>query len=311
MHRMPRLTRRTLAAACALALAAGSAAAADAGAKARFGVVTMLDGDGVVLRDDDRLAAAEGVALQPGDVLATGPKTRLLRVETPGGLSVALGPDTRALVAPALGAGEGSPTVYLLSGWAKVAAPGQAASIAAAQLSVDASGGTVVVSVLPDTTIAFAEAGPLRVRPHAVDTVLLLQSGEMLAWAPGNDKPRRSPRPSPLFVQQMPRPFMDPLPSRLARFQGAASTPEPKVLGGVAWSDAQPWIDGEPAVRRWSLRRWRALAREPEFRRGLAADMRAHPEWEVVLHPTAAGRRAASSAASASPESAYPAPGAR
>jgi hypothetical protein len=31
--------------------------------------------------------------------------------------------------------------------------------------------------------------------------------------------------------------------------------------------------------------RWRALAQQPEFRKGLIATLKQHPEWERVLFP--------------------------
>ena len=61
------------------ALLAGCALAATAAPRAPL--VTMLDGEATLLRDGTRYALAEGVRLQAGDLLATGPNTRLLRIE--------------------------------------------------------------------------------------------------------------------------------------------------------------------------------------------------------------------------------------
>jgi len=96
-------------------------------------------------------------------------------------------------------------------------------------------------------------------------------------------KPELASRPTPALVQAMPRAFMDTLPSRAAAFAGKDVTPKP--LGQVSWADAQPWIDAEPALRRGFVKRWRGLARVPEFRHGLVAGLKAHPEWDPVLNP--------------------------
>src|SRR5947209_17978567 len=83
------------------AVLAGCALAASGAPRARL--VTMLDGEATLLRDGARYALAEGVRLQAGDLLATGAQTRLLRVEYAGGLGLAFGPDSRAMLTPDLG----------------------------------------------------------------------------------------------------------------------------------------------------------------------------------------------------------------
>jgi hypothetical protein len=47
----------------------------------------------------------------------------------------------------------------------------------------------------------------------------------------------------------------------------------------------QAWIDAEPALRGGFVTRWRTLARQGEFRKGLEQGLAAHPEWDRVLHP--------------------------
>ncbi|MGN6529851.1 MAG: hypothetical protein ACTHL8_25955 [Burkholderiaceae bacterium] len=273
-----------------LALAAGGAAAA--GAPARFGVVTLADGGGTLLRDDTRYAVAAGVALQAGDILATGPQAHVLVVETGDGLKLALGPGTRALVEPRLA--DEAPTVYLLSGWAKIGAPnGRAAVVDAPVVSVDAGGASIVVAPAADATVVFAEAGPLRVRRRASETVVPLQTGEMLSWNWDASRPKLSPRPSPGFVRDLPDALKVQLPSGYAAFKDKEAPP--RALGAIAWADAQPWIDAEPVLREWAVRRWHALAKDPEFRRALVAGMKSHPEWEAALAASAPKRSRAAS----------------
>ena len=275
---MPSIRLRTLLAAwlasCALAAAAAP----------RAPLVTMLDGDAMLLRDGARFSLAEGVRLQAGDLLATGPRTRLLRVEFPSGVGVAFGPDSRAMLTPDLG-DDMRAGVYLLSGWVKLAAPsGVSGAIRSRVADSDTTSGTLILSVQGDAAQAFAESGPSRVQPRAPDAPAQpLKSGEMLTVPAGSAKPTLAKGVSPAFVQAMPRPFMDSLPSRFTAFP---TDVPPHRLGDMSYADAQPWIDAEAPLRRVFAERWRRLAAEPEFRSGLVGGLKAHPEWTPILYPS-------------------------
>lgn len=260
------------------------AGAAMAAAAPRAPLVTMLDGEATLLRDGARFALAEGVRLQAGDLLSTGAQTRLLRVEFPGGLGVALGPDSRAMVTPNLGDDGMRGGVYLLSGWSKVAAPaGTTGAIRSRAVDTDTTAGTLILSVQGDTAQAFAETGPSRVQPHVAEApAQTLKSGEMLTLPGAGAKPQLAKGASPAFVQAMPHVFMDSLPSRLAAFPTDLA---PRRLGEMSYADAQPWIDAEAPLRRVFAERWRRLAAEPQFRSGLVAGLKAHPEWTPILYP--------------------------
>jgi hypothetical protein len=268
-----RLLLATVLAACALAAAAAP----------RMPLVTMQDGDAVLLRDGARFALAEGVRLQAGDLIATGAQSRLLRIEFPGGPGFALGPGTRAMLMPNLGDDGMHAGVYLLSGWVKLAAPaGAPGALRSALADADTAGGTLILAVQADAAQAFAESGPSRVLPRAPDQAAQpLKQGEMLAL-PAGARPVLAKGASQAFVQGMPRSFMDTLPSRAAAF--AADVP-PRRLGDMAYADAQPWIDAEAPLRQLFATRWRRLAADPQFRSGLVAGLKSHPEWALVLTP--------------------------
>ena len=272
--RFLRLLLATVLAACALAAAAAP----------RMPLVTMQDGDAVLLRDGARFALAEGVRLQAGDLIATGPQSRLLRIEFPGGPGFALGPDTRAMLMPNLGDDGMHAGVYLLSGWVKLAAPtGAAGALRSALADADTTGGTLILAMQADGAQAFAESGPSRVQPRAPDQAAQpLKSGEMLALPVGG-RPALAKGAAPAFVQAMPRSFMDTLPSRAAAF---ATDVPPRRLGNMTYADAQPWIDAEPPLRQLFAVRWRRLAADPQFRSGLLGGLKSHPEWTSVLSPS-------------------------
>jgi hypothetical protein len=274
---MPSLASRCLLAA---ALAAGAVAAS---AASGMPLVTMLDGDATLLRDGARFAVAEGVRLKAGDLLATGHQTKLLRVEFPAGPGIALGPDSRAMVTPNLGGDSSHAGIYLLSGWAKVAAPaGAPGAIRSPVADTDTAAGTLILDVQAGSADAFAETGPSRVQPRAPEApAQQLKSGEMVS-VPASGKPVLARGASPAFVQAMPRAFMDSLPSRLAAFPTDIA---PRRLGDMSYADAQPWIDAEAPLRRVFAERWRRLAADPQFRSGLVDGLKAHPEWQPILYP--------------------------
>jgi hypothetical protein len=246
-------------------------------------LVTMLDGEATLLRDGGRFALAEGVRLQAGDLLATGPQTRLLRVEFPGGLAVAFGPGSRAMLTPDLGS-DMRGGVYLLSGWVKLTAPaGVSGAVRSRVADTDTTGGTLILWLQPDAAQAFAETGPSHVQPRApAAPAQALKSGDMLTLPAGGARPVLSKGAAPAFVQAMPHTFMDSLPSRLAAFP---TDVPPHRLGDMSYADAQPWIDAEAPLRRVFAQRWRRLAAEPQFRSGLVDGLKAHPEWTPILYP--------------------------
>jgi hypothetical protein len=265
----------------ALLLACGLASAA----APRAPLVTILDGDATLLRDGAKFALAEGVRLQAGDLLATGPQTRVLRVEFTGDLSIALGPDTRAMLAPNLGNDSEHAGIYLLGGWVKLVAPSAVTGeLRSPVADTDTTAGTLIFALQSDAAQAFAETGPSHVQPRAAGAgAQALKSGELLVLGANGARPALSKGASPAFVGAMPRIFMDPLPLRAASFQGRDVPP--RRLGAMSYADAQPWIDAEPTLRVVFAKRWRGLAADPEFRRGLVGGLKSHPEWTTILYP--------------------------
>lgn len=265
------------------------AAPGPAGAAPAFATVTILDGEATMLRGAVRLVLTEGVHLRPDDIAETADKTRLVRIEFADGLTLDLGPGSRALLAPKFNERGRNARFYLQQGWAKVTVPKTAppppSSFASPDFDVTALTRQLVVSIQPGESLLFAESGEVTLverKAGKAQAPLTLKSDQFLARA-GEDKPVVTPRPTPAFIQRLPRPFLDTLPSRAAVFKDKQIDPRP--LADVAWNDAQPWVDAEAALRPAFLARWKALAANPDFRKGLLSNERAHPEWDRVLHP--------------------------
>ena len=271
-----------------------AAAACTAHAAPPFAHLTILQGEATAIRDTSRLALVEGTALEADDIVETPARPGLARIEFADGVSLAVGPGGRVLLAPRLKGERGGARAYLLAGWAKLEVPkGVEAMLLTPRLdfSTDPQArGVAVLAVLAERTQLFAESGRLSMRrPSAPPQAIA--SGEMFSVSTvAGSAPEALKRPDQAFVQAMPRAFMDPMPPRAARFAGKDI--KARDLGTVEYADAQPWLDAEPALRRENMARWRPLAGNTEFRRQLVAGIKSHPEWRQQLStPPAAGKK--------------------
>ncbi|MBX3604732.1 MAG: hypothetical protein KF788_05660 [Piscinibacter sp.] len=260
-----------------------------AGAAAPAGVVTIVDGEAVLLRGVAKAALAEGLRLAPGDIVET-PAARLVRIELDDGLVVDLGPETRLQFVPRLtgDAARRMARLYLLQGWVKLTAgakPGEGTVLASPTLDIAGFKRSAVLAVLGDEQFLFAESGEVTFLERSEGRAgpsQTLRSGEFRSRT-GTDKASVAARPGPAFVQRVPRPFLDTLPLRSKQF--AAREVPAKPLGPIVYDDVQAWIDAERALRGGFVLRWRLLARQSEFRRRLQEGMAAHPEWDRLLNP--------------------------
>ncbi|MEO8278144.1 MAG: hypothetical protein ABI564_00555 [Ideonella sp.] len=280
-----------------LLISAAIAAPTAQPAQSSLGIVTILDGKAQLLRGEERLDFVEGTRLVSQDVIETAADARLLRIEFMDGLAVNLGPSTRVLIDPQFYGERGRfAHLYLLSGWVKLkasAAPpagqGDAAPIpllASPVIDLLESSGAVVALVNEPALSLFVESGQAKVRERLqakpLGEAVALRSGQFLQRAE-QAKSTIAARPAPAFIDRIPRSFLDTLPDRAALFKGR--DPTPKAIATISYADAKDWLDVEGTLRRPAMKRWRSLTRDAEFRRGLVADMPAHPEWDRVLFP--------------------------
>jgi hypothetical protein len=252
--------------------------------------VTIVDGEVLLIRGATRLLLAEGVRLTQDDIVETSGKGRLLRVEFNDGVILDLGPESRILLAPRLSGDRARmpARLHLLRGVAKLTVP-QALAPAAATFSTPAFDVTgiarsAVFLVQGTEAFAFAESGEVLLRERrggkAAGTTSL-RSSEFFARN-GDAKAAITARPTPGFIERLPRAFLDTLPARAGLFK--ARDVEPKALGEIRFAEVEAWVDAE-SLRGQFVTRWKALAQNPAFRDGLAANLRAHPEWDRILYP--------------------------
>lgn len=273
-------------------------------AEPAIGIVTIVEGEVFVTRDSTRFALAEGVRIAADDIVESAPQAKLARIEFGDGILLDIGPATRALMTPKFPGERGgnrAAKLYVLQGWAKITVPKGAASTNFASETFDVTGiaRDAVLNVEPTASAVFAESGELMLVERSkgkAGAAVKLKSGEFTSRT-GDTKAVLAQRPAADFIARVPRAFLDTLPTRAALF--AAREVAPKRLAPITYADVQAWIDAEAALRPLFVARWKALAQTPDFRKGLVAGLRAHPEWDRTLFPEKYLPKPAASAASA------------
>lgn len=260
------------------------------GADARaepWALVGILQGSAVVVRQSSRFALAEGAALNEGDLLET-PVGSYVQIELADGSIVGVAEASRLALKPRLaGKAAASPRLYLLEGWLKVRPPAKSEAtfdFVSPQAEIQAKDGAVVVHVVPKAYAVFVESGSAQLAQRDPPrTSVALKRADFAAQLPGSDRPAVATRIAPDFLQQLPRPFRDPLPARAELFARRSIVLRP--LGPVAYADVAAWLRTEPALRLPLSRQWRGRAADPSFRAEVAANLGAHMEWEPVIFP--------------------------
>lgn len=255
-----------------------------------WATVTIVEGQALLMRDAATFALAEGVRLSRDDILQVGPSGRFVRVEFHDGVIMDMGPGTRLLLSPpSRTRGKPSARAYLQQGVVKLGAPAgktpQEPLLLSPPFELSAMSRGAVVRVGAKDAAVFAESGDLTLaerRDGKPQPPLALRNGQFYLRS-GDSRAQVTGRPGARFIEALPRSFLDTLPSRLGHW--AARDVTPRRIGSLGYEDAQPWIDAEPPLRAAFVTRWRPLARDPDFRAGLLADMNAHPEWDRVLFP--------------------------
>jgi hypothetical protein len=252
-------------------------------------VVTILEGSAVVFRGTSKLGAAEGVRVQPNDLVETGKETlTFARLEFDDGTRLDLGPETRLQLNHPNETIADRPALYILSGWIKLSFD-ESKHPRAGAFATPLFDGIDLVGVLLARVDArggamFVEQGRARIANRHVHGLAMpaLKSADFAVIAK-DGRAVIDTRPSSEFVDQMPRAFRDSIPSRLAHYREHEVAP--KALGDFSYGEVESWIDAEQSVRRQFVHTWRAKANQTAFRILLTANISRHPEWGPVLFP--------------------------
>jgi hypothetical protein len=259
-----------------------AASAADAVA-----TLTLLEGTATLVRGVTRYALAEGVQLQAGDILEVGDKA-LAEIEFADGAALTLGPKTRLLARTLPRAKAAQGDFYVPQGVMKVArvAPAARLRYVSPLFAIQPEHGSAVLLVGGADESVFVEGGALRLAAArargASAAPLQLSAGQFFSGA-SLQRGSVGSRLSPGFIAALPKLFLDPLPSRLARFKDRA--PQPRALDTVSYAEVETWLKAPLEFRRPMLARFRSRIDDEQFRAALVANLRYHPEWDPVLFP--------------------------
>ena len=270
----------------AAALAAG-APAAQAQAQAQGStraVLTLADAPLRLIRGATVFKAANGVALQKDDILETGAGGA--QVEAGPETFVALGPQTRVLLAGLPADDRGAIEIALLQGWVKLQA-GARASVASPALQLSFAGGSTIVHAGEGQDAVFAESGAQQLirfdTPAAKGKApLKLAAEQYVALDPA--RPQLAPgRPAHAFLAALPPAFRD----RLARAPHLANAGKlaPVKEREADFADVAPWLQAALPVRKNFVARFRPRLADPAFRRELDHALGQSADWKPVLHP--------------------------
>lgn len=258
-----------------------------AAAAERIATVTLLEGPAAIVRGVTRYALVEGVRFRPGDIIEVSDKG-LAEVEFPEGAAFALAPGTRMLaIAGSRGKSE-TADYYVTRGALKLSRvkPGENIRFVTPVFTLQPGDGTAVLAVGAAEGSVFVESGDARVietsAKGAPPPPLRLKGGEFYTRK-AEQKGAIAPRPSQPFIAGLPKVFLDPLPSRFARYKDRDV--QPKRIEDVSYADVEDWLKAPPEIRRPLMPRFRPRLSDPAFRSALVANLKSHPEWDPILFP--------------------------
>lgn len=249
--------------------------------------VTLLEGPAALVRGVTRYALAEGVRLQSGDIIEVGDKG-LAQLEFGDGVALAMGAKTRMLAVAIPRGKSAAGDYYVMQGALKLAGVKQGARlrIVTPIFTLQPGEGVAVLVVGGAEGSVFVESGETRLAgPPAkggASAPVRLKAGDFFTGKAGQ-KGAVAPRPSKDFIGALPKAFLDPLPSRMARYKEREV--QPRRLEDVTYAEVEAWLKAPPPIRRPLVSRFEPRASDPAFRTALIANLRFHPEWDRILYP--------------------------
>lgn len=257
-----------------------------------IGLVTLLEGSLQVIRGTTVFQGAEGMNIRQGDIIESS-EGAFVQLEFASGAVVALGSSSRLYILPQAAGGtsaENTPAVDLimLDGWLKHEAVAGKGSYRyrTPQLAVTPSGGTVVIRSSPNACEIFVESGPASIGEVSQSgnsgPTAPARVGQFFSRAKGAGITSLD-RPSPAFLESMPKQFRDTLPPRKARFSEKAV--EPKAEHPVSYAEIERWLMIPSSWRRGLADRFAPRLADASFRKQIEQHAHDLPDWEPVLHP--------------------------
>ena len=259
-----------------------------------IGTVSVVEGALGVIRGTSVLQGTEGMRLRQGDIIKSSDRG-FVQLEFDEGRIVALGPSSGLfLFSYAIGRGgaEGgnrtsAAEMVLLSGWLK----GENGSTVGAcrydsPLLASGGDGTILLHSAAEAAEIFVESGSASIAQVNPDGSWghrnSAKAGQFFSRLPGKGVTIDS-RPNSVFIESMPIPFRDTLPSRRARFVGKRV--DAKRDHEVTYAEIQPWLTMGKTWRRGFVERFQPRLKDASFRKALEDHLNDHPEWNPIVHP--------------------------
>src|SRR5262245_2603207 len=259
-------------------------------AAGQVATVTLMEGPAVLTRGTARYVLTEGVRLQPGDIIEVGDKG-ITEVEFADGAALAMNVGTRLLVISAPRGKASTGDYYLVQGALKLSNVKQGSSFRFMTpiFTLQPAEGTIVFLVTGDEGSVFVETGDARLTEAASKAKgvapagpIRLKTGEYYSRK-AEQKGVVASRPAPAFIGALPKVFLDPLPSRMARYKEREV--QPKRLDEASYAEVETWLKAPPEIRRPMVARFRPRVSDPAFRAALVTNLKFHPEWDPILFP--------------------------
>lgn len=247
-------------------------------------VLTLADQPLRLIRGAAVYRAGSGVAVQKDDILETGAAGA--QVEAGADAIVALGPQSRVLVANLAADGKSPVELELLQGWIKVYAKDRRASVVTPALQVTLASGSTIVHAGGSQDAVFAEEGEQQAArvddKGKADSPLKLPAEQYAGIDPAKPQPVPG-RPPRAFVGAMPPAFRDHL-ARVPDVRNAGKV-APTKEREAAFADVDDWLASTLPARRRFVARFKPRLLDADFRTQLDRALGQSPDWKPVLYP--------------------------
>ena len=256
-----------------------------------------------IVRHDKLLTGSQGVTVQLGDMIDTGPNA-FVAIRASDGSLIGLGHSTSVYL---LQLGHLT-TLFVTKGWVKVDARSDVMRLAGPRLGLQ--GRTVVMLLHVDDQLnaLFVEQGTAKliVREAGVTRAGKEVGSSQFFSLDAEGELASQTRPSDAFIAAMPVPFQDTLPERPP---SGLNEREAAQLRPVTYADVQAWLIIPRELRGGFIQRFSPRLADPAFRAALDAHLNLHPEWKPVLYPEPAEGTDTPTAHGKPPPTATPEPG--
>lgn len=239
-----------------------------------------------VIRGTNFFTLTAGQELHDDDLIQSSAHG-IIQIQDDAGNLLALSANTRVMLQAGL-------RISLLNGWLKLAhvcglPPCLPPTIDTARGTIEIGENAAAIVAAPagtSTVGIFSESGTETLKEAArrgaspANTVI---AAGHFALSPADGPAQLAARPSNAFLDDMPVAFHDALqPMPVAR-----ETAVIQPARAVNYADVSPWLISTLSVRKRLAPRFRPRLTDPAFHHAVDANLKALPEWRVLLYPPA------------------------